>query len=168
MNPMKEIRVDKVVLNMGVGEGGDKLAKAESVMGKIASQKPARTYAKGSIRDWGVKQHAPIGCKVTLRGRKAEEVLGKLFDAVEHRVKRDSFNGRGNFSFGVREHIDIPGTSYDPSVGVFGMDVCVSLKRRGYRVRWRRKAPRKIPPKHLISEDEAVGFVAGKFGVEVA
>lgn len=166
MNPMKEIRVEKVVLNMGVGEGGEKLVKAESVLEKITGQKPARTYAKSTIRDWGVKKGSPIGCKVTLRGRKAEEILNKLFDAVERRVKKDSFDKEGNFSFGIREHIDIPGISYDPAVGIFGMDVCVSLSRRGYRLKWRRRASRRIPPGHLISRKEAIDFIAKKFSLE--
>jgi large subunit ribosomal protein L5 len=164
---MREIKVEKVVLNIGVGEGGEKLAKAESVLEKITDQKPARTYAKSTIRDWGVKKGSPIGCKVTLRGQKAEEILNKLFDAVERRVRKDSFDGQGNFSFGIREHIDIPGISYDPAVGIFGMDVCVSLGRPGYRVKWRRRASRRIPPSHLISEEEAIDFITKKFGVEI-
>jgi large subunit ribosomal protein L5 len=164
---MKEIKVWKVVLNMGVGEGGDKLAKAESVLEKIAGQKPARTYAKGTIRDWGVKKGGPIGCKVTIRGRRAEETLNKLFDAIERRVKKNSFDGQGNFSFGIKEHIDVPGISYDPAIGIFGMDVCVSLYRPGYRVKWRRRAPRRISSSHLISREEAVDFITRKFGVEM-
>jgi large subunit ribosomal protein L5 len=164
---MREIRVEKVVLNVGVGEGGEKLAKAESVLEKITDQKPARTYAKSTIRDWGLKKGSPIGCKVTLRGQKAEEILNKLFDAVERRVRKNSFDGRGNFSFGIREHIDIPGISYDPAVGIFGMDVCVSLGRPGYRLKWRQRASRRIPPSHLISGEEAIDFIIKKFGVEI-
>jgi large subunit ribosomal protein L5 len=167
MNLMREIRVEKVVLNVGVGEGGEKLAKAESVLEKITDQKPARTYAKSTIRDWGLKKGSPIGCKVTLRGQRAEETLNKLFDAVERRVKKDSFDKEGNFSFGIREHIDIPGISYDPAVGIFGMDVCVSLSRPGYRVKRRRRASRRIPPGHLISREEAIDFIGKKFDVEI-
>jgi large subunit ribosomal protein L5 len=167
MNPMQEIRIEKVVLNIGVGEGGDKLVKAESVLEKISGQKPTRTYAKGTIKDWGIKAGSPIGCKVTLRRLKAEEVLDRLLVAVERRLKKNSFDGRGNFSFGIKEHIDIPGISYDPAIGLFGMDVCVSLCRPGYRVKWRRRAPRRIPRSHRISKEEAIGFITGKFGVKV-
>jgi large subunit ribosomal protein L5 len=167
MNPMREIRIEKVVLNMGVGEGGDKLAKAESVLERITGQKPIRTYAKSTIRDWGLKKGSPIGCKVTLRKRGAEEVLDRLFEAIERRVKKGSFDGRGNFSFGIKEHIDIPGITYDPAVGIFGMDVCVSLCRPGFRVKWRRRGSHRIPPKHLITREEAIDFVAEKFKVKV-
>jgi large subunit ribosomal protein L5 len=168
MNPMKDIRIEKIVLNMGVGEGGDKLVKAETVLEKIAGQKTTRTNAKKAVREWDLKMGTPIGCKVTLRGKKAEEVLSKLLDATERRVKKDSFDSSGNFSFGVREHIDIPGVSYDPTIGIFGLDVCVSLLRPGYRVKSRRKAPRKIPKCHKITKDEAVEFISSKFGVEAS
>jgi len=167
MNPMREIRIEKVVLNMGIGEGGDKLAKAERVLKEIAEQKTCRTYAKSTIRDWGIKKSSPIGCKVTLRGKLAEKVLDKIFEAVERRLKKSSFNGHGNFSFGIKEHIDIPGCKYDPEVGMFGLDVCVSLCRPGYRLKYRRKAPKPIPKSHQISSEEAMEFIKEKFNVEL-
>lgn len=167
MNPMRDIRIDKVVLNMGIGEGGDKLTNAEKVLEHITKQKPARTYAKKAIRDWGVKLGSPIGCVVTLRGKRAVETLNRLLDAVERHVKRNSFDKDGNFAFGIKEHIDIPGISYDPELGVFGMDVCVTLIRPGYRIRRRRRLDRPIPPRHKITKEEAINFVTGKFGVQV-
>jgi large subunit ribosomal protein L5 len=167
MNPMRDIRIDKVVLNMGIGEGGDKLTNAEKVLERIAKQKPARTYAKKPVRDWGVKLGSPIGCVVTLRGKRAVETLNRLLDAVERRVKRDSFDKGGNFAFGIKEHIDIPGISYDPELGVFGMDVCVTLIRPGYRIRRRRRLDRPIPPRHKITKEEAINFATDKFGIQV-
>jgi large subunit ribosomal protein L5 len=167
MNPMREIRVEKVVLNMGVGEGGDRLATAERVMEEIAGQKPTRTLAKKTIRDWGIKRGAPIGCKVTLRGEKANRVLDKLLDAVGRKLRKNSFDDHGNFSFGIKEHIDIPGCKYDPQVGMWGLDVCVSLCRPGYRVKYRRRCRKKIPRSHAISREEAMEFVKSKFGVEL-
>jgi large subunit ribosomal protein L5 len=164
---MREIRVEKVVLNIGAGGGGDKLANAEKVLERIAGQKPARTYAKKSVREWGVRRGAPIGCIVTLRGRKAVEILDRLLSAVERRLRGSSFDDKGNFAFGIKEHIDIPGVSYDPELGVFGLDVCVTLMRPGYRIRRRRRLIRPISPSHRITKEEAINFITGKFGVQV-
>lgn len=167
MNPMREIRVEKVVLNMGTGEGGDKLAKAEKVLEDIAGQKPVRTFAKKSVREWGVKRGSPIGCMVTLRGGRAVENLKRLLAAVERRLKKDSFDNNGNFAFGIKEHIDIPGVSYDPELGVFGMDVCVTLARPGYRIKRRRRLARPVSATHRITKEEAINFITEKFRVQV-
>lgn len=167
MNPMREIRIEKVVINIGVGEGGDKLANAEKVLESIAKQKPTRTFAKKPVREWGVKQGSPIGCTVTLRDDRAVETLKRLFDAVERRVKRESFDDCGNLAFGIKEHIDIPGVSYDPELGMFGMDVCVPLMRPGYRIKRRRRLTRQVQPGHRITKEEAINFIADKFGVQV-
>ncbi|HID60758.1 MAG TPA: 50S ribosomal protein L5 [Hadesarchaea archaeon] len=167
MNPMREIRIEKVVLNIGTGEGGDKLAKAENVLKDIAGQKPMRTFAKKSVREWGVKRGNPLGCMVTLRGERAIETLKRLLDGVERHLKKDSFDNNGNFAFGIKEHIDIPGISYDPELGVFGMDVCVTLARPGYRIKRRRRLARPISTTHLITKEEAINFVTEKFGVQV-
>lgn len=164
---MRDIKLGHVVLNIGVGEGGDKLAKAERVLGSITGRNPTRTYAERTIREWEIKRGEPIGCKVTLRGEIATKTLNRLFDAVERRLSIERFDDRGNFSFGVKEHIDIPGVSYDPEVGIFGMDVCVSLFRPGYRIKHRRRLARSIPRSHRIPKDEAVSFITEKFGVQV-
>ena len=168
MNPMREIRLEKVVLNIGVGEGGEKLAKAEKVLETIVGQKPSRTYAKESVRDWKIKRGEPIGCIATLRGELATKVLKRLFDAVDRKIKADSFDDCGNFSFGIKEHIDIPGVTYDPEVGMFGMDVCVALERPGYRIKRRSRLFRPIPQSHKITKEEAINFIREKFGVEVS
>ena len=167
MNPMREIRIEKVTLNMGVGGGGDKLAKAERVLGDITGRKPTRTHAKQTIREWGVKGGEPIGCKVTLRGEDAVKTLKRLLDAVERRLSKDRFDNGGNFAFGIKEHIDIPGVSYDPEIGILGMDVCVTLYRPGYRIRCRQRRARSIPKSHRITKEEAMNFVIEKFKLQV-
>jgi large subunit ribosomal protein L5 len=167
MNPMQEVRIEKVTLNIGVGEGGDKLLKAEKVLGEIAGRKPIRTVAKKTIRDFGIRKGEPVGCKVTLRGEAAEEILRRMVGAVEKRLNQSTFDDQGNFSFGIKEHIDIPGIKYDPEIGIFGMDVCVALCKPGYRIKYRRRETRKVPRAHRVKKDEAINFMSSKFSVQV-
>lgn len=167
MNPMRRIEIEKVTLNIGVGEGGEKLAKAERLLADLTGEKPVRTTAKRTIREWGIRKDEPIGCKVTLRGEKAEQILKRLFEATDKRLSKRAFNGNGNFSFGIKEHIDIPGVEYDPEIGIFGLDVCVTLKRPGYRIKYRRRQPHKIPDGHKVRVEDAINFVEEKLGVQV-
>lgn len=86
---------------------------------------------------------------------------------VDNKVSRKSFDVHGNFAFGIKEHIEIPGVKYDPEIGIFGMDVCVSLTRPGYRVKERRIGKAKVGSKHVLTPEEAIVFVKDNFGVEV-
>ncbi len=167
MNSMREIMIEKVTLNIGIGGGGDKLANAERVLGSITGRKPARTQAKQTIRERGTKGGEPVGCKVTLRGEEAVKTLKRLFDAVERHLNKGCFDDGGNFAFGIKDHIDIPGLSYDPEVGLFGLDVCTTLCRPGYRIRRRRRQPKAIPKSHRVTKEEAINFITEKFGVQV-
>ena len=172
MNPMRQIRIEKVTLNIGVGEPGEKLEKAEEVIRRILSlvgieQKPVRTKAKVRVQRWGIRPGLPIGVKVTVRGKKAYELLDLLLNAVDRKISERSFDPFGNFSFGIKEYIDIPGMKYDPSIGIYGMDVTVTLERPGYRVKRRKRKKAKVGKKHLITKDEAIEFVKETFGVEV-
>ncbi len=168
MNVMKDINLGKIVLNMGVGEGGRELSKAETVLEEIAGQKPVRTYAKRTNQTLGVRGGTPIGCKVTLRDEKADEVLDKLLQVKGYSVDESSFDSDGNFSFGIKEHIEIPGMEYDPDTGIFGLDVNVNLVRPGFRISKRRRKPRKVPDSHRIDKEEAIEFARENLGIEVS
>jgi len=167
MNPMRRIHVDKVTVNIGVGESGQRLVNAEKVLELLTGQKPVRTYAKKTIQTFGIRKGEAIGCKVTLRGERAVEFLRKALSVVNNRLSERQFDEFGAFSFGIREHIDFPDVSYDPEIGIFGMDVCVTLARPGYRVARRKIKRSKIGRSHRVTKEEAIRFVSEEFGVEV-
>jgi len=90
-----------------------------------------------------------------------------LLAAKNNQVKASSFDNFGNISFGIREHIDIPGIRYKPEIGIWGMDVAIALERPGYRVSRRSKVPARIGKKHRITKEEAIAFFKDKLQVEV-
>jgi len=167
-NPMRGIRVEKVTLNMGVGEAGQKLENARTLLQRLTGRTPATTQAKIRSPTWKIKKGDPIGAKVTLRGAKAEEILVKALATVDKLLNARSFDRTGNFSFGVKEYIDFPGAKYDPKIGMAGFDVCVTLSRKGSRVKQRRRSCAPVGKAHLVSRDEAQKFACAKFGVQFA
>lgn len=167
MNSMREIQIGKVSLNMGIGKGGRDLTNAENVLEEVAGQTPVRTYAKQTNQTFGVREGTPIGCKVTLRENSARKILNKLLEVKGNQLQDSSFDNQGNFSFGIEEHIEIPGMEYNPDIGIFGMNVNVELVRPGFRIRKRRRKPRSIPDSHRINKEEAIEFVEQEFEVQV-
>lgn len=166
-NPMRKIRVEKVTVNMGVGQTGDELNKATTILTQVTSAKPMLTKCKIKQPTWGLRPGLTIGTKVTLRGEKAEAFLKDAFSAIDNRIRKKSFDKTGNFGFGVKEYIDMPKAKYDPKLGIKGLDVLITLERPGYRIKRRKIEKRKVFHKHRISQDEAINFVKEKFGVEI-
>ncbi|WP_121822470.1 50S ribosomal protein L5 [Halostella salina] len=162
---MRRPSVEKVVVHMGVGEGGRELAQAEEILEEVAGQQSVRTQAKATNQDFEIREGDPIGAKVTLRGDDAHEFLETALEFAD--VSASQFDDTGNFSFGVEEHTEFPSQEYDPSVGIYGLDVTVNLVRPGYRVSKRDKATRSIPSSHRLDADDAVAFVESEFSVEV-
>jgi large subunit ribosomal protein L5 len=160
-------RLTKVVVNMGVGEGAEKLQKAERVMQALTNQKPVRTFARGSVRDWNVREGSPIGCKVTLRGEPARDFLKRALWVRNNRIAEWTVDAQGNCSFGINDHTDFEGQRYDPEIGVFGMDITIVLDRPGARIKQRRIRTSKVPKRHRVSRDEAKEFLQKEFNVEV-
>lgn len=166
-NVMLKPRIAKVVVNIAKGQSGEPLEKAMEILEQITRQKPCTRKAKRTIRAFGIRRNEPISCLVTLRGRKAETFLKQSFESVGNRISLKSFDENGNFAFGIREHIDIPGTKYDPNLGITGMDVIVSVERPGYRVKHRRKAKSKIGRSHRLNRDDTIEFIKNSFGIVV-
>ncbi len=160
-NPMREILVEKVTLNIGTGESGQKLENAKTLLGLISNREPVATCAKVRNPVFKIKKGDKIGAKVTLRGKAAKDVLERALKAVENTLQERSFDANGNFSFGVKEYIDFPGVKYDPKIGIIGFDVCVTLRRRGARVATRRRAKGRVGKAHKLTRDEGIAFVKG-------
>jgi large subunit ribosomal protein L5 len=160
-------RIDKVVVHVGVGESGQRLVNAETIMKAITKQQPVRSFAKKTLPTFGIKKNEPIGAKLTLRGKAAEDFLTIALKAAGNTLKDSQFDQQGNFTFGIEEHTDFPGMRYDPEIGIFGMDVSVALKRAGYRIARRRVAQKKLPIRQRLKKDDTVEFVAKKFGIEI-
>lgn len=167
MNTMLEPRIDKVVVHIGVGESGQRLVNAETIMKAITNQQPIRSIAKKTLPTFNIKKKEPIGAMLTLRGKAAEDFLVLALKAAGSSLRRSQFDEQGNFSFGIEEHTDFPGMRYDPEIGIFGMDVSVALKRAGYRITRRRVAKRKLPGRQRLGKDDTVEFIQKKFGVEI-
>lgn len=167
MNIMREPRVEKIVVNIGVGEAGERLVKAQKVIGMVTGQKSVQTISKTINRDLAIRKGMPLGCKVTLRGEPAEEFLKKALDIRERRIPMYSFDREGNMSFGIADYTDFPGMKYDPEIGIFGMDVSVVLRRAGNRVTQRAILRRRLPKGHRMDRSEAVEFMKNRFEIEV-
>jgi large subunit ribosomal protein L5 len=166
-NPMLKPRIEKVTVNMSVGQSGKPLEQAATILQQLTNQKPSRRQAKKTIREFGIRKGESIACLVTLRNKKAEEFLRKALQAVDNKLSKYCFDRQGNFSFGIKEHIDIPGTKYVPDLGIHGMDISVSLGRAGYRVKRRHRVKSRVGKDHLLTADEAVLFIKDEFDVEI-
>jgi len=166
-NSMRIPIVEKVIVHMGVGESGQHLVNAEEILRTITGQGVVRSFAKKTLPAFGIKKNEPIGCKVTLRGQKAQKFLETALSIVDKTLAKSQFDSLGNVSFGIEEHTDFPGMRYDPNIGVFGMDVTVVIKRPGERVCKRRIATRKIPTDHRVTVEDAISFLNESYGVEV-
>lgn len=161
---MKRIRIEKVTLNIGTTTDKEKLERAAKLLEKITGRKPIITKTR-KRNTFGIARGRPIGVKITLRGKAAEEMLMSVLKSVKNTLKSSQING-GNFSIGVKEYIDLPGVKYDPNIGVLGFDCCVTLERPGYRVKRRKIKTAKIGKRHLITKEETIEWVKA-LGVKI-
>ena len=166
MNPMREIKIEKVTLNVGCGGDADQIERAKKLLVMLTDSKPVVTKSKRRST-FGIARHKPVGVMVTLRGKKAVEFLKLGFAGVENRMSTKQFDKEGNFSFGIKEYIELPGIDYKHEIGMLGLDVVVNLERAGFRIKRRRVQKRKVPIKHKINKEEAIEWVKKNFEVEV-
>jgi large subunit ribosomal protein L5 len=166
-NVMRKLKVAKVTVNIGVGQGGERLEKAEKVLANLTGMKPVRTMARKAIRDWNVREGTPIGVKVTLRGDQAVSFTKRALWTRNFRIANWSFDQEGNLLFGVPDHTSFEGQKYNPEVGIFGMDIAVTVERPGFRLKHRRLVTRKVSPRHRVDRIESQAFLKELLGLEI-
>ena len=166
-NPMKKPYLEKLVLNIGVGAGGEELERAATVLEQISGKKAVKTLSKVNVKEFNLRIGRPIGAKVTLRGDDAEKLLKRLLIVNNNKILIKSFDNYGNFGFGIKEHITIPGIEYDNLLGIWGLDVCGRIVRPGMRVKYRRIQRSKIPRHHYVSREETKEFLKKSFNVQI-
>ena len=165
-NPMRQIRIEKVTLNIGCGDDAQKIEKAKKLLQQLTDKSPVITKSK-TRSTFKVAKGKPLGTMVTLRNQDASEFLKRALESIENKVSESQFDKDGNFSFGVKEYIDIPGVRYSHDIGMMGLDVAVTLERPGFHVKKRRVKKAKIGRTHKLNKEEAIQWLKGAFKVDV-
>jgi large subunit ribosomal protein L5 len=165
-NPMHQVRIEKVTLNIGCGDDRQKIERATKLLEMLTGQKPIVTLSRRRST-FGVAKGKPIGVKVTLRKKKAEEFFKKILQAFDNKVRLSQLDGEGNINFGIKEYIDLPGVKYSPEIGILGFGAAVTFERPGYRIKRRRIQRKKIPKKVRINKEEIVNYLKEKYGVQI-
>lgn len=158
-NTMRKIKIEKIVLS--VGGTGDGLEKGFKLLKFLTGKKPAKIKSKKRIPTWGVRPELEVGAVVTLR-RDFSELFKKMLISIDNTLRKKQIS-ENNFSFGIKEYIEIPGIEYQRDIGIIGFDVTVVLKRSGRRVALRKMKTGKVSKKQIISREEIIKFMEDNF-----
>merc|ERR1712110_909645 len=165
-NDMRKVQCDKLIINIAVGESGDRLTKAIRVLQQLSDQTPVESVARYTVRTFGIRRNEKIACHVTVRGDKAMDLIERGLKITDYEISAKHFSETGNFGFGVNEHIDL-GLKYDPNTGIYGMDFYVVLCRPGFRVSRKKRKGGKVGLSHKITKAESLEWVRTKFQAEI-
>merc|ERR1712032_1051403 len=147
---MNYLQVDKLIINVCLGENGSKLSKIFSVIENFCGQFPNYSRARYSIKDFKIRRNDFISIDTSLRGEKVNNVLDILLKTLEYELIDSNFCKNGGLNFGIEEYIDL-GIKYDPFVGIFGLDLNILLIRVGIRLKRRKWSPRSVGLKQVVS-----------------
>jgi large subunit ribosomal protein L5 len=158
-NAMRKIRIEKVVLS--VGGTADTLEKGFKLLKFLTGKKPAKIKSKKRIPTWGVRPGLEVGAVVTLR-KDFTEFLKKLLVSIDNTLRKKQIS-ENNFSFGIKEYIEIPGMEYQRDIGIMGFDVTMVFKRCGRRVALKKIKQGKVSKKQTITKEEIIKFMEDNF-----
>lgn len=165
-NPMRDIFIDKLVIQCCAGGEADQFTKASKVLKQLTDQDVAYGKSRLTIRGFGIRRGQKISGKVTVRGKKAQDILDRALKIKDFTLDESCFSQEGHFGFGITEHIAL-NMKYDPSIGIFGMDFMVVLGRPGGRVSKRKHNRTRIGHSHRITKDEAIQYAKEKLEITV-
>jgi len=161
-NVMRTIKIEKVVLS--VGATAQNLEKGVKLLKYLTGKNPAKMKSRKRIPSWGVRPGLEIGAVITIR-KDAETIIKRMLAAEDNKLKKKQISVN-NFSFGIKEYIEIPSVEYQRDIGIMGLDVTIVFKRVGRRVKLRKIKKGKIPKRQHISKDEIIDFMKNKFETE--
>jgi len=167
-NMQNTIRVSKITFNIGGGLNKARLEKGEKLIEQLTGVAPVKTVTQKRIPSWGLRPGLPIGLKLTLRGKKAREMLARALFARDNTLPQSAFDNSGNLSFGIKEYVDIKDAKYSPEIGMMGLELSVTLEKPGYRVKRRAIRNAKVGPRQQLTKEEAITFIEQEYKVSVA
>jgi len=167
MNKMREVVIEKVTVNIGIGSPGERLEHAKELIRRLTERNPVETLAKRREPVFKLRKGLPIGAKVTLRRAVALSFLEKALSARRRTLSEHNFDKSGGFAFGIAEYIDFPGAKYDPAMGMLGFDVAVTLKRRGKRIADRKLFRSKVGHSHRVTKEDAIDFAKSVLNIKI-
>merc|ERR1711966_318962 len=165
-NVMRRVICDKLVINIAVGESGDRLTKAIRVLQQLSDQTPVENTARYTVRTFGVRRNEKIACHVTVRGHKAMDLIERGLKITDYEISAKHFSESGTFGFGVNEHIDL-GLKYDPATGIYGMDFYCVLRRPGFNVAKKKAKRGRLGVTHRVTKEDAMEWVRQTFNAEI-
>ena len=163
-NPMRAIKLEKVVLNCGAT--AEKLEKSVKLLNLLTGRKIKEVVSQKRIPTFGVRPGLKTGCMVTLRGKEKEALLKRLFGAVNNKIKHKKIVAN-QFSFGIKEYLEIPDMEYQRDIGIIGLDVTAVFKRNGKRVAFKKIKQGKVPKRQEVKPEEIIDYLTNKLKILV-